>query len=186
MLKSHTMKNYILICVITLFFLHTNNTKAQNCSQGLTMINDLWQNFDPLDLINDKQAVNSQVNKLKSEVASFAKMSLKKDAPRLLPVGSSEKKINLKHNRKRIFVTTPIKQENIVITITRPETETEVTVVICYHTLKGESANLEQITFGKSEEKEISIPLENVQGKILSVNIKNESLKKIAYRISAR
>lgn len=177
------------VTFVLLIFLSTSTSfliNAQSCSQGLSVINELWQNFDPMDLVNNMDDINTQVDQLKSEVATFAKYSLKKDAPRLLPVGNgNQKKINLKPGKKRIFLTTPIKQETLELTVIRPETTSVATVTVCFHTLKGESGNLEKIVFPSGGSPSLVIPITDVKGKIISVNIANNSDIKIAYKISA-
>lgn len=180
------MKILTTLVVLVIGLSTPSIVKAQGCSQGLTIINELWQNFDPMDLVNNMDDVNAQVNSLKSEVATFAKYSLKKDAPRLLPVGNgNQKKINLKPGKKRVFLTTPLKQESLKVTIDRPETNSAITITICDHTLKGESRNLEKIQFPSGGDPTLVIPVADVKGKIVSVNITNNGQSKIAYKISA-
>ena len=185
-IKSHTMKSSLLVFLVLISLMGPQRSNAQNCSEGLTLINELWQNFDPLDLVNNKDGLKQQTNKLKGELASFAKLSLQKDAPRLLPVGASEKKINLKQNKRRIFVTTPLKQDLVTLTITRPETASKARVVICSHTVKGESQNLEKVMITTQGEGTVEIPIRNASGKILSISVTNLGAAKIKYKIAAR
>ncbi|MEL6812775.1 MAG: hypothetical protein AAFP76_15715 [Bacteroidota bacterium] len=180
------MKNPLFPLFLASFFLISISLKAQNCSEGLTLINELWQNFDPMDLVNNKDGLKQQTDKLKNELVSFTKLSLKKDAPRILPVGSGEKKINLKPNKKRVFVTTPIKQETVTLTISRPENGSKATVTICTHTLKGESRNLEKVKIVNQGPQIVEIPLSDIKGRILSINVTNTGGSKIQYRINAR
>lgn len=180
------MKIVYLYLLCALLLTPSTLLKAQNCSQGLTIINELWQNFDPVDLVNNMDDINFQVTQLKSEVATFAKYSLKKDAPRLLPVGNGKaKKINLRHGKKRTFLTTPIKQETLKVKIARLETNSSVTVTICYHTLKGETGNIEKLNFPAGGDGTLIIDIPEVKGKIISITILNNSVSKINYTIVA-
>jgi len=180
------MKKITFLIIIVLFINNFHKASAQNCSEGLSLINQLWENFDPMSLVNDKNGVNKQVNNLKKELSSLVSLNLKKDAPRLLPVGtSSEKKINLKQNRKRIFVTTPLKKDAVILTISRPEISSQATVTICAHTLKGETKNLEKLTLNVNGRENIDIPINGYRGKILSINITNTGSSKITYKITA-
>jgi len=180
------MKSLIRYLLFSFALLLTATTQAQSCSEGISVINELWQNFDPLDLINNKDGLAQQTNKLKTELATFAQFSLQKNAPRMLPVGNSEKKINLKQHKKRIFLTTPLKQDLVTLTITRPETSSEARVTICSHTAKGQTENLEKVIIAPQGEGTVAIPLTNTQGKILSISIVNLGTARINYKITAR
>lgn len=180
------MKRLILLFSICFCLTITQNAHSQNCSEGISLINELWQNFEITDLVNNSDGLKQQTDKLKNELTSFAKLSLKKDAPRLLAVNASVKKINLKQHRKRIFVTTPLKQDAVLFTITRPETSSKARVTICAHTMKGNSVNLEKVMITGKNDGTIQIPVSGISGKILSVSIVNLSEKKINYLIAAK
>ena len=179
------MKRLIILLSISLCLSFSQKANSQNCSEGISLVNERWQNFDVTYLINNSNGLKQQTDKLKNELASFAKLSLKKDAPRLLAVNASEKKINLKQNRKRIFVTTPLKQDAVMFTITRPETSSRARVMICSHTMKGESVNLEKMMITGESDATIQIPISGISGKILSISVVNLSEQKINYLIAA-
>jgi|GEM_PF-1979168 len=183
--KNLIMKN-ILPLIILLFALQPV-LKAQECSKDLDLVNSLFEKISLEQALTDPDAIVAEFENLKSSLGNFSAMSLKKDTPKMLFLNGKEKKGAIKKGKKRVYVTSLVPKESLMITVSNPQQITKSNVIICAHNKTGKTENL--ICFEITEETVLDtmeFPLNDVKGKIISITINNhQSDEKLAFTIKA-
>ena len=180
------MKISILTLVLTVLF--TIPSKAQECSEGMSMINSMFEKMSLEQALADPDAIVADFNNLKSSVTSLSLNSLKRGAPRLLPMNGKTKKGAIRKKNKRTFVTSIVPRDTLEITVVNVKQLSGVDVIICGHDRQAKSVAIEQFSFPEEVfETHKTFSIEGMKGKIISVAIKNrESKDKFEFQISAQ
>ncbi|MCW9038850.1 hypothetical protein [Altibacter sp.] len=178
------MKKALHIGIIALAISFT--TSAQECNEGLGMINSLWEKATLEQALTNPDAIIDEFNTLKGSLgSSLNSLSFKSDAPKLLFINGKQKQGTIKGLKKRVYVTSLIMKESITITIQNTQQLAVAEVVICAHDKSGAAQNIHQFQF-TGEESDQTFVLEAIKGKIISISIKNkEASGKFEYKIAA-
>lgn len=176
-----------LLAIVTLCLLSTS-LNAQECSEGMSMINSMFEKMSLEQALADPDALVADFNNLKSSVTSLSLNSLKRGAPRLLPMNGKTKKGAIRKKNKRTFVTSIVPRDTLEITLVNVKQLSGVDVIICGHDRQAKSVAIEQYSFPEEiSETHKTFTIEGMKGKIISVAIKNrESKDKFEFQISAQ
>lgn len=162
------------LCTTLALFTFMALVRAQECSRDLALINSLLQKANVDQLITDPQAIEADFNALKTSLSSIGLSSLKKDTPRLLFLNGKEKKGRLKKNDKRTFVTTLITGDQLKISFLNPLELYGAELVICSHSLKGETTNLTHFTIDEDEVADtFDFEFTGLSGTVVSITVRN-------------
>lgn len=162
-------------------------SNAQDCSEGFTLVNSLWEKVSIEQALTDPDAIIDDFNNLKGSLtSSLTKLSFKKDAPKLLPMNGKDRKGTVQTNSKRIYVTYLVGKETLQVTVHNNKQLPNAEVIICAHDKTGKTENLDSFVFSSEHpEAEKLFELTEVKGRIVSIAIKNTSEAKFEYQINA-
>lgn len=161
-------------CTTLALFVFTALVCAQECSRDLALINSLLEKANVDQLITDPQAIEADFNALKTSLTSIGLSSLKKDTPRLLFLNGKEKKGRLKKNERRTFVTTLITGDQLKISFLNPLELYGAELVICSHSLKGETTNLAHFTIDENQVADaFYFEFTGLSGAVVSITVRN-------------
>ncbi len=180
------MKN--ILTLIILLFAMQPVINAQECSKDLALVNSLFEKISLEQALTDPDAIIAEFDNLKSSLGGLSAMSLKKDTPKMLFLNGKEKKGAIKKGKKRVYVTSLIPKESLLITVSNPLQITQANIVICAHSKTGKTENLEYYQISEETVLEtMEFPLNNIKGKIISITINNnnQSEEKLAFTIKA-
>lgn len=180
------MKTFLLT-IITLCVLSVP-VQAQECSEGMSMINTLFEKMSLEQALADPDAIVTDFNNLKSSVTSLSLNSLKRGAPRLLPMNGKTKKGAIRLKNKRTYVTSIVPKDTLQVTLVNLKQLAGVDVIICGHDRQAKSVAITQFSFPEEvSETHKTFTIEGMKGKILSIAIKNKTSKsKFEYQIFAQ
>ncbi|MAP55461.1 hypothetical protein [Altibacter sp.] len=178
------MQKALFVTIIILVFSVT--TSAQECNEGLDMVNSLLEKATLEQVLTNPDAVMDEFNTLKGSLSnSLTSLSFKSDAPKLLFINGKQKRGTIKSLKKRVYITSLVPKESITITIQNTQHRAGAEVVICAHDKTGATQNMHQFHF-TGEESDQTFVLEAVKGKIISIAIKNkEASEKFEFQIAA-
>lgn len=136
-----------LLLTIVTFLLLSIPIQAQECSEGMSMINSMFEKMSLEQALADPDALVADFNNLKSSVTSLSLNSLKRGAPRLLPMNGKTKKGAIRKNNKRTYVTSIVPRDTLQVTLVNLKQLPGVDVIICGHDRQGKSVAIEQFSF---------------------------------------
>lgn len=181
------MKKSIYLLLISCF-LAAFQVQAQECSEGLSMINSLFQKMNLEQALSDPDAITTEFDNLKTSVTSLSLNSLKKGAPRMLPMNGKTRKGGIRMNNKRTYVTLLVPNDELQVTLVNHKKLSGVEVVICGHDREGKTVAIENFVYPETvSETNKVFSIQGMKGRILSIAIKNKTSKtKFEYQIQAQ
>ena len=179
------MKTYILTIILLLSFF---SIKAQDCNKNLNLVKSLFEKMTLESALSDPDAITNQFSDLKGSLVKIGKMSLKKDAPKMIFANGKSRKGTAKPGKRRIYVTPLIPRDSITVTISNPQKISEGEILICSHIRTGKTENIATLLISEENTSEtFQFPVTGLKGKILSITLKNNSSsKKFEYTIVAQ
>jgi hypothetical protein len=180
------MKSFLIFC-FSLMIVSSISAQNASCNQGQKVAENTWEKWGPwqpnISLVPFKNGVKA----LRQHWNWISSNGVGTVGPRRLEVKEGAETGTIMGQTQRTFVTPPVFEDNVKITIEKTNGRAATSVVVCTHNRNGSLTNVSTYQFANNKnaaQKVINVP--NARGKIIIVAMRNNSVgNKFTYRIKA-
>jgi len=160
---------------------------SQNCNLDKKLAENTWAKWGPWKPNISLIPFKNEVVLLRNHWNWIASNGVGTIGPRRLEVGEGNEQGTILGQTQSTFVTLPIFEDQIELTINKYDGRAETDVVICLHERSGVLSQVTEYTFPNDKNGKVKkFNINNTRGKILIVAMKNKSVgNKFTYRIKA-
>lgn len=179
------MKKFALIIALT-FVVFGNEAEAQNCNQGAKLASDTWQAWGPWRPKNPV-GFKADVRRIKNGWNAIVSNGNANIGPRFLETDEGNESGTIMGQTQRTFITPPSFTNRMEVVINKHSGRAQTGVSICAVGKDGVMTQLHEYTFPNDNNGAVKkFNLNNVQGKIIIVAMRNQSVgNKFQYHIRA-
>jgi hypothetical protein len=180
------MKNFLVLLLFISWScgsLHAQNNAS--CDQGKKIAENIWEKTGPWKpniTLNPWKKMRNTVRNHWNWISSNGVTTI---GPRMIEIGEGNEEGTISGQTQRTFVTPPVFEDNVTLTINKYDGKAKTDIRVCLHSQNGNLTNEHTYTFpNDNDAKTKTFNISDTRGKIIIVSMRNRSVgNNFKYRI---